>query len=298
MSLMNSQAASCPLCGSEAALPLLQVLSRRVVRCRGCNLVYRNSRPTASGLAGAFSREGANPELEERVGERRSRHFRRFLKIAGRPGRLLDVGCGYGFFLRLAQEAGSDAIGVDLDPQAVEYARARLQVNALSGDLRDFRFPDGSFDLVTLWNVLECVPDPLDLLTEVHRVLKVGGQVFIRTQNSQWHRLSYSLTGLVRRLGVKAIFEKHPYLTFIFNLNSFSRSTLRLLVERAGFTSLRVRNSRPVTGDPYLGVGPRGELLLSLAKLAVHGLAQGLSVVSGDRWLIGPSLEAWGRRVV
>lgn len=208
----------------------------------------------------------------------------------------MDVGCGYGFFLRLAQEAGWEAIGVDPDPRAVTYAKDRLRVNAHWGDLRGARFPDGAFELVTLWNVLECVPDPLALLNEVHRLLRGGGRVFIRTQNAEWHRLSFALTGLLRRLPWNGVFKEHPHLTFIFNLNSFSRSTLRLFMERAGFVSPRVGNSPPIPGDPYLGLGPGGELALGLAKRAVHGLAQSLFLLSGGRCLIGSSLEAWGRR--
>ena len=207
------------------------------------------------------------------------------------------MGCGYGFFLKLAQEAGWQATGVDVNPRAVAYARDRLQVRALSGDLREFDFGDGSFELVTLWNVLECVPDPLDLMREIRRVLKVGGRVFIRTQNAHWHFLSFRLTRVAKMVGWGALLERHPYLTFIFNLNSFSRSTLSLLIERAGFAPLGVKNSPPIPGDPYLGVGPARELLFREAKLAIHGLAQSVSAVSGGRWLLGPSLEAWGWRV-
>lgn len=204
--------------------------------------------------------------------------------------------CGYGFFLKLAQEVGWESIGVDVDPQAVTYAKHRLHVNALEGDLREFRFPAGSFDLVTAWNALDFVPDPLDLLKEVHRVLKPGGHIFIRTPNATWQLLNFRLACLLRRPGWSGVFNDRPCATFVFHLTSFSRSTLRLVIERAGFVALRLRNSPPVKGDPYLGFGPGGEMMLSLAKLGVHGLAQSVSILSGGRWLIGPSLEACARR--
>ncbi len=286
----------CPLCGSGEAVPLLQVLSRRMVRCRACGLVYRSPRPVGSVVARSPDADRTDRELEERVGERRSRHFRRFLARAGRPGRLLDIGCGYGFFVQLAQEAGWDAIGLDPDPEAVAYAQARLRVNARCGELGDCCFPDGAFDLVTLWNVLECVPDPLGLLREVHRVLAPGGRVFIRTQNVAWHLLNFRLARTIRRLAGRPLVGTHPYRTFIFNMNSFSRPTLHRLIERSGIVPRRVRNSRPILGDPYVGVGPGTERLMSLAKLGVHGLVQSLALVSGGRWLVGPSLEAWGWR--
>ncbi len=296
MPFVNSGALSCPLCGGNEALLLLEILSARMVRCRRCGLVYRKPLPPPGPFAPTLAREPADLELEERVGERRSRHFRRFLAAAGKPGKLLDVGCGFGFFLKLAQEAGWEAIGVDLDPRAVAYAKDHLRVNALEGDLRDLHFPDGSFDHVTLWNVLDYVPDPLDLLEEVHRLLKSGGRIHIRTPNATWHLLNCRLTDLLKRLGWGAVFAERPYVTFVFHLTSFSRSTLLLILKQARFVPLRIGNSPPVEGDPYLGVGPAGELLVKLAKLAVHGFAQGVSLLSGGSWLIGPSLEASARR--
>ncbi len=269
-----------------------------MVRCIGCSLVYRNPCPTASDIRGAYIADGTDVELEERVGRRRSHEFRRVLdSFPDGPGRLLDVGCGYGFFLKMAEERGWEAVGIDLDPKGIAYAKERLQVNALLGDFRDFNFGEASFDLVTLWKVMECVPDPLELLRHHGPVLREGGTVFIRTQNEPWQLLSFRLTSVLPRLGWNSMFEKRPFPSFVFHLSSFSRPTLRLLIENAGFIPLSIKNSKPTQGDPYLGLGSRGELLFTLIKMAVHGLAQSAAFLSGGRWLIGPSLEAWGRRV-
>ncbi len=250
----------------------------------------------AAASQGTDAVEAFDRGRESRVSDRRKWHYRRFLGRAGPPGTLLDVGCGYGHFVQLAQKAGWRAIGVDLDPGAVRYALDRLAVTALHGDLRGLGFPAGFFDVVTLWNSLECVAEPLDLLQEVHRVLRIGGRVFIRTQNAQWHRASCRLTGLLRRLWPGPI-DRHPYLTYIFNQNSFCRATLTLICERAGFSSIQVKNSRPTQGDPYIGVGPGSELLFSLTKQTVHAGAQVVSFVSARRLLIGSSLEASARRL-
>lgn len=76
------------------------------------------------------------------MADRRTQQFRRFLDhFPSRPGRLLDVGCGYGFFLKIAEVRGWEAIGLDLDPQGVAYAKESLRANALLGDLRDVHFP-------------------------------------------------------------------------------------------------------------------------------------------------------------
>jgi ubiquinone/menaquinone biosynthesis C-methylase UbiE len=286
-------ARACPLCDGAGAAPWLQAGPRRMVRCPACGLVYRDPLPPPGG-AGALDAETI--AAEERVGARRSRDFLKMLAVAGPPGRLLDVGTGFGFFLALAGEAGWRAVGVDPDAGAVGYARVRLGVDARVGTLPAQRFPDASVDLVTFWNVLECVPDPLATLRAAHRVLAPGGRLFLRTQNLLWQRASFGTTGVLRRLGLRRLFDRHPHLTYIFNATSFSAATLRLALEKSGFTAIRIVNSPPIGGDPYLGLARAGETALDLAKRLVHGGAQTAALVSGGRWLVGPSLEAWARR--
>ncbi len=296
MTTVHFEAVCCPLCGSGKGNPLFEWRNRRMVRCNGCSLVYRNPRPTASDIREAHAGNQTSLELEERVGNRRRHQFGRFLdSLPVRPGRLLDIGCGYGFFLKIADEKSWKAVGVDLNPNGIAYAKERLGVNAVLGDFRDVRFPDGSFDFVTLWNVLDHTPDPLELLLEVHRVLKEDGRVFIRTPNAVWQYLNYRLAKFLRRLGWGKLFDEHPHATFIFHQTNFSPRTLRLVLEGSGFIPLSIMNSPPIPGDPYLGLRPIGKRLVTVAKVSVHGIAQGVAIASGGRWLIGPSLEAWGR---
>lgn len=294
---MKFEVVLCPLCGSDEDRSVFQISSRRIVQCRGCGLIYRNPRPTAKDLASAYVQDSMDFLGEERVGGRRSQQFRRFLdSFPDRPGHLLDVGCGSGFFLKMAQERGWHVVGVDPDAQAVAYAKAHHQVNAVCSDIRDLSFPEGSFDLVTLWNVLDHTPDPVDVLTRVHRLLKEKGYLFIRTPNAAWQYTSFRVAKFLRPLGWEKLFDRHPYSLFIFHLTNFSRTTLRLLLDHSGFIPLYIRNSPPIPGDPYLGLGPTGEQLVGLAKLAVHGTAQAVAILSGGRWLIGSSIEAWGQR--
>ncbi len=145
--------------------------------------------------------------------------------------------------------ADPDAGDYALPSEPVDGLHVDLQQGGHLGDLRELRLPEGSFDLVTLWNALDFAPDPLELLREVHRVLKGGGQLFIRTPNATWQLLSARAVGLVRRLGWGGMLEAPADVAFIFHATSFSRSTLRRLLERAGFVPLGIRNSPPVTGD-------------------------------------------------
>ena len=282
------ESVSCPLCGLDQAVQVLQVGIRRIVRCRGCGMIYRNPRPSAADVGGAYGVDRGGAHGAAWFGERRGRNFRRFLeRWEGPPGRLLDIGCGDGWFLQMAGERGWEAVGIDVSAEAVRQARERFRVGARTGELQSFRFPDGAFDLMTLWNVLEVIPDPVPFLAEVRRVLAPRGTLFIRTQNYLFQRLSFALTGRVPRL--------RDHVAYIFHLMSFTPSSLRLLLERTGFVSIRVVNSPPTWGDPYRAVGAAEPLMIA-GKVAVHAVVQTLWMVSGGRWILGPSLEAYARR--
>ena len=107
-------------------------------------------------------------------------------------GRVLDVGAGFGSFVLVARHLGYDAYGLEIAPFEVEQARLRLAAEFSGIDAADiFRqgdgqalpFDDAFFDAVSLWNVIEHVPDRQKLLDEIARVLKPGGRLFIIAPN-------------------------------------------------------------------------------------------------------------------
>jgi GT2 family glycosyltransferase/SAM-dependent methyltransferase len=96
--------------------------------------------------------------------------------------RLLDVGCGSGESLARMQRLGWDVQGVDVDPSAVATARA-IGVPVHLGDLASARYPDNTFDAIHVSHVVEHVHDPVGLLRECRRILKVGGTLVVLTPN-------------------------------------------------------------------------------------------------------------------
>ena len=107
-------------------------------------------------------------------------------------GQILDIGCGFGSFVVLARQAGYDASGLDLAPYEIEMARKRLR--GLSRDdepTEIFRVLDAmrldpqeeQFDAITLWNILEHVPDYRALLRSVYGLLKPEGRIFLICPN-------------------------------------------------------------------------------------------------------------------
>jgi SAM-dependent methyltransferase len=258
--------------------------------------VFRSPRPSARAYAEEFGSGRAEVTDEAWLGARRRAGFERFLRTwPGPPGRVLDIGCGGGWFLRAAADRGWTGVGVDLSPAAVRHARSTLGVDARAGALDQQGFVPGSFDLVTLWNVLEVLPDPLATLVSARALLRPGGALYLRTQNYAFQRAAYEVARVARRAGLGAWLDARPHLLFIFNVTSFSNRTIRLFLDRAGLVVARVLPSPPSPGDPYRALGTR-EWPLAAIKVVAHGMASGLHVVSGRRWVAGASLEVLARR--
>jgi SAM-dependent methyltransferase len=287
----------CPLCRGTHDRELLVAGRRRLVRCESCGLVFRNPRPPVPAYTEEFGSGRAEVTDEAWLGARRSRTFARFLGTwPGRPGRLLDVGCGGGWFLKAATERGWAAVGVDPSPEAVRRAREDLGVDARQGLLEAQDFAPASFDLVTLWNVIEIVPEPFALVRTIEPLLKPGGTLHLRTQNFPFQRMAFGATRAARRLGFGRALDRRPHLAFVFHVTAFSAATIRVFLERAGFTDVRVVPSSPAPGDPYRILRSFAEWPLSVAKAASDRVARAAWAVSGRRWIASASFEASARR--
>lgn len=117
-------------------------------------------------------------------GTNRQRLLSNNLYLQGcRPGRLLDIGCGSGQFLQQMQIQGWEVEGVDFDEMATESARTNYGLRVHTGDLRDIAYPDNSFDAITLNNVIEHLPEPVEVVKECRRILRPGGRLVIVTPN-------------------------------------------------------------------------------------------------------------------
>jgi len=160
----------------------------------------------------------------------------RHLPGPGRGRRLLDVGCGDGGFLRLAQACGWQVEGVDPDPKAVAEGR-RQGLPLHEGGLEAYAGRAACFDLITLSHVIEHVHDPAAALADCHRLLRPGGRLWIATPNID--SAGHAQHGRFWR-GLEA--PRHLVL--------FHEPGLRRLLAQAGFGALR--RHRPAFGEPFV----------------------------------------------
>lgn len=195
-----------------------------IVRCRQCKLIYANPRPSAEQLVDSYTKVVDTAYLKEREG--RELTFRRHLDHLGArvvldgKKRLLDIGCYIGIFLEQAERRGWEAWGVEPSHWAVEWAQER-NLRVIQGTLKEASFPNEYFDLVTLWDVIEHLADPLSELRRIAGVVRPGGWVCIHTMD-------------VGSPFAQVMGKRWPWLMEM-HLYYFSRATLTAMLHRAGF---------------------------------------------------------------
>jgi 2-polyprenyl-3-methyl-5-hydroxy-6-metoxy-1,4-benzoquinol methylase len=262
------------LCGSSSAAVLFRLKAINILRCGHCQLTFSDFSPNdlSALYSDSYYQERKeyyfhNSIVDPTGGVETDSivDFRRGLEVIEsmkRPGRLLDLGCGPGIFLAMAQERGWDSYGVDVSEHAIDFAKRRFGIKAFAGQLKDAPFPSGSFDVVTLWDVVEHFPDPIRDLREVGRVLRDDGIILMNTPNADspmrslaW--LAYVISGGRFRYPAEKLYHE-------YHLYYFSEATLTQLLAKAGFIPVQLTKKLiPITRA-------RGT---KLEKLAVRALA-------------------------
>lgn len=225
----------CPLCGGTTASVIERCGDVCTELCAGCDVAYLTPVPSLSAL-GAHYDHGYYAEWISTQQRARRRLWRQRLKLvrARRSGGdLLDVGCGDGSFLEVAQAGGFLCAGTELSEYAAERVRRRLRVPVMTGPVRAIEWPVASFDVVTMWHVLEHLTDPRGDLAIVHRLLRPGGLLVIAVPN----RLSRLFNGVYRLIkGVTPpLYTPDERELHLFH---FTPDSLRRLLEGLGFRVL------------------------------------------------------------
>ena len=189
----------CPLCDSEQLKPFLEVedyfLSKEIFYlqvCVQCQLVMTNPYPTNDALPKYYDSENyfSHPNKKKSIlsflyeaVKLRNLRYKFHVATSGLPkGRILDIGCGAGDFLLLAKDLGWKINGIEPNEEARKHSTIKLssKVYALSEfDL----LPDSSFDVITMWHVLEHVEDLHQQCKELQRLLKPDGRLIIALPN-------------------------------------------------------------------------------------------------------------------
>ena len=201
-----------------------------IVKCSQCGLIFVN--PRISSGANSKYYEFLLPQdhdfLDKHFFETYSFHknqlerYIRVIKKYRRSGRLLDLGCGNGYFLTCARDSGFQVEGQDISPFFVDYCRQNINLKVHSGELATLNLESSSYDVITMFDVIEHVYHPDKLLAECRRLLKPGGILVITTHDAG--------NFLAKRYGVnwRMIYP-------IGHVYYFTRKTLRSLLRKVDF---------------------------------------------------------------
>ena len=196
-------ASHCPVCGSREVTTHIDaaegsltsaaigssrddVSAGRVVRCGTCGFGFSQRRPSDSELASLYRGMDVGVYEAEAAGRRRTAEVEVAIveRYAG-VGRILDVGCASGAFLRAARERGWDVVGVEPSSTLADRAKAAVGPGGriMACTLQEADFAPASFDVLTLWDVLEHVPDPCGFLGACAGLVREGGHLFANVPN-------------------------------------------------------------------------------------------------------------------
>ncbi len=231
------ETAVCPLCDEPRQDRLYTergVLG--VVKCPSCELIYvsprlQNPEHVYWGEAEKYTEE-ARLIFAGRAAHHRDLNYLHDLAIIERykpTGHFLDIGTNMGFFLRHTRNRSWTAIGVEPSVSLAELARKHFDLDVRTCFLQDAKFPNGHFDVVTMTDVFEHISHPRAMLSEIRRVLKSDGILFIKVPNGLFNVLKLRVLRRLGRLGMLDIFDSYEHVVH------YSSSTLRKMLESEGF---------------------------------------------------------------
>ncbi len=230
--MTNPTVTRCRLCAAPEVQPWHTKNAIPLYRCLGCGGAFVPETATPADLASLYAPEyfdgSASTGYPSYVADRSliERNFGQRLRLIERLhplGRLLDVGAAYGFLLKVAREHGWEAMGVELAEECAARAATVAGVPVVAGDFLAVDLP-GRFDVVTMFDVLEHLPDPAAALRRAHQLLAPGGLLIVETGDlaAPWARL----------LGRRWYFLDPPQ-----HLAYFTATGLLALMTKAGFAA-------------------------------------------------------------
>ncbi len=283
---------ACDNCGSSKFATLCEWNDlSRVVQCDRCGLQFVNPMPNKEFLDQLYRKDGEESPyyrnyILERTNRRNSynKQYHRRLKLIEKysqgKGKLLDIGCGGGFFLKTAEERGWEPHGIDIVPGFVEFARDELQLkNVNCRSLEELEYKKHFFDVIVLWDLIEHLPHPSNFLKTLNQLLRPDGLLVIWTpnaRNSAWLKENW--------------FGYQP----LQHLYFFSPGTLNRTLQSTGFRVVYENTNRAKKGffsSPKNIPYKKPDNPMNKAEKMIHGMKRDLKNFFNPINYISPILD-------
>lgn len=278
----------CNLCKNTN---FFKYLEQNIVKCKRCGLIFKTDMPNFSEEIKRYRELTLDYEEQKRINLARAKlykvYIKKILKLSKkfRDTLMLDVGCGCGLFVKISnEEFGLKTYGIEISQNALKLAKEQLSGSLIFDEpLREIKFEDRVFDVITLLDVLDHMIEPFEECKEILRILKEDGILFLRIRNATFHITFWQV---FKNLFYFLKFIKNPV---VMHLYSFNRSTIFRLLKVVGFKKIKIYNSLLTFGDPYR----QTKMLcgnLNLMKKIFEFLSHIVFFISFGKILISPSL--------
>jgi len=219
----------CPLCGETKREFIFARFGINAVKCSGCGTGYMEKFPVDSG--DVYRNDDYTPIAksdyldnvkyrQERFGKERIEILQKYLKKESKESRLLDVGCGTGWFLDLAQQYGFRVAGQEFSTELSRFTAERLGIQVWSDPITEIPVNE-KFDAITLFDVIEHVPNPVAVIESIKEHLNKDGIALFFTPN-------------LDSLGFWKLKERSSLVMPVEHLFYFTEKSLRMVFEKVG----------------------------------------------------------------
>ncbi|MBA3648936.1 MAG: class I SAM-dependent methyltransferase [Chitinophagales bacterium] len=218
----------CLLCNGALLKPLNRYSKILLVKCARCGFVFSQAIPAENELIRHYNLYGRNDYLSP-VTVKRYHEILDYLEKFRKTNRLMDVGCGIGYFLEVAKERNWEVYGTEFTQAAVQICRKK-GIETQQGKLDPENYLPASFDVITSFEVIEHINYPIQEMKNFRQLLREGGAVYITTPN--FHSVSKFL-----------LKEKWNILVYPEHLCYYTPNTISALFENTGFSNLKMETT-------------------------------------------------------
>jgi len=234
--MFDSKSKTCPLCGSKKLCDKFEKAGFLHTECRDCKFLFVNPRPTSQSLYQYYTSSRASAFFQKQIIEKSKKY--RIVQIFKpracwlhkqfeHPGRILDIGCSTGLLLEEMRSLGWEVFGSEYSYDALKTLRKKGIPHSSASLSDEITFPNKSFNLITLFEVLEHIPDFRATMGQVARILRIGGRGIISVPNISG--FEYHCLG-----------NHHTNICPPAHLNYFCPDNIRYLFKKIGLNILKI----------------------------------------------------------
>ena len=255
----------CLICNSSDLKSIRGYEKHFLIKCSNCSFVFAKKNPTQKELELHYEGYGRNDYLSPITIKRYNDILDGFEKYK-KTKKLLDVGCGIGYFLEVAKDRGWDVYGTEYTDEAIQICSSK-GINMEKGILNPNNYESKEFDIITSFEVIEHINNPIDELTNFHKLLRKGGLVYVTTPNFN-SLLRYRLK------------SEYNIICYPEHLSYYTPKTLKKVflntgfqkkkIETTGISLTRLKTSKGSSNEAFISKSSTDEKIRSQIESKVH----------------------------